>query len=49
MKIKDAKILLTGGSLGIGKATAHLLVQAGAKVVITGRDEERLKKAAEDT
>lgn len=49
MNLKNARILLTGGSLGIGRATARLLVQAGAKVIITGRDEDRLKKAAEET
>ena len=30
MKLKDAKIIVTGGSLGIGKATAKLLCEAGA-------------------
>jgi 3-oxoacyl-[acyl-carrier protein] reductase len=48
MKLKDARILLTGGSLGIGKATALALVERGAKVVITGRNEERIHKAAEE-
>lgn len=49
MNLKDAKIILTGGSLGIGKATARILCEAGAKVLITGRDENRLKIAAEET
>lgn len=49
MQLKNARILLTGGSLGIGKATAQLLVEAGAKVLITGRNEERLQKAAKET
>lgn len=49
MKLKDAKILITGGSLGIGKATAKLLVESGAAVAITGRDEGRLQKAAKET
>lgn len=49
MKLKDAKILITGGSLGIGKATAKLLVESGADVAITGRDKGRLQKAANET
>lgn len=46
MDLKDKKVLLTGGSLGIGKETARLLIEKGAKVAITGRDEARLSKAA---
>lgn len=49
MKLKDAKILITGGSLGIGKVTAKVLVESGAAVVITGRDHSRLDKAAAET
>lgn len=49
MNLQDARILLTGGSLGIGRETAKSLVAAGARVVITGRDEGRLRKAADAT
>jgi len=38
--------LVTGGSLGIGRATAHLLRQRGATVIITGRNQGRLAQAA---
>jgi len=49
MKLKDSKILLTGGSLGLGKDAAKVLVESGAQVAITGRREERLQKAADET
>jgi 3-oxoacyl-[acyl-carrier protein] reductase len=38
--------LITGGSRGIGLATARALLMQGASVVITGTDEARLQKAA---
>jgi 3-oxoacyl-[acyl-carrier protein] reductase len=49
MEINGARILVTGGSLGIGKATAKVLVDAGASVGITGRSEGRLEAAAGET
>lgn len=36
--------LVTGASSGIGKATAILLSQCGARVVLNGRDEVRLRQ-----
>jgi len=38
--------LVTGGTRGIGLATAKALAEAGATVVLTGRDEARAKEAA---
>ena len=37
MNVKDKRVLITGGSSGIGLALAHALLAKGAKVVITGR------------
>ena len=48
MKINNANILITGGTLGIGYATARLLVEHGANVAITGRDEQRTNQAARE-
>ncbi|MEW2500143.1 SDR family NAD(P)-dependent oxidoreductase [Amycolatopsis sp. CA-161197] len=38
--------LVTGGTRGIGLATVRALVEAGATVVLTGRDEARAKEIA---
>lgn len=48
MNLQDKTVLLTGGSLGIGKATAQKLIERGAKVAITGRNMERLQAAASE-
>ncbi|HHG86314.1 MAG TPA: SDR family NAD(P)-dependent oxidoreductase, partial [Bacteroidetes bacterium] len=48
MDLKDKKIFLTGGSSGIGKVTAKILREAGAKVLITGRSMDKLESVAKD-
>jgi len=40
--------VVTGASSGIGTAIAHAYSQAGARVVLVGRDEERLRLCGED-
>ncbi len=42
MNIQDAKVLITGGSDGIGLALTELLIEGGASVAIVGRSRERL-------
>ncbi len=44
--LENQSILVTGGSTGIGAATANLLARAGARVVITGRTEATLQQSA---
>ena len=42
---KNKVVLITGGGSGIGLEMARRFSLAGAKVIITGRNEEKLKKA----
>ena len=45
MKTKGNTILITGGATGIGFSLAETLVNAGNKVIICGRREDKLKEA----
>lgn len=49
MELNGAVALVTGGSSGIGKELARQLVKHGAKVYITGRNGDKLAKAATET
>jgi NAD(P)-dependent dehydrogenase (short-subunit alcohol dehydrogenase family) len=48
MRFEDKIALITGGTSGMGLATARRFLAEGAQVVITGRDKTRLDAAAEE-
>jgi NAD(P)-dependent dehydrogenase (short-subunit alcohol dehydrogenase family) len=45
-RLEGKTALITGGTTGIGRATAELFIQHGARVAITGQDEQRVAEAA---
>ena len=47
-RYNNKKVVITGGSSGIGKATAKLLAKWGANVCICARDTDRLRQACEE-
>ncbi|GAA4012775.1 SDR family oxidoreductase [Hymenobacter fastidiosus] len=46
--MKGKVVLITGGTSGIGRACAVVFGQAGAQIVVTGRDEARLADTAQE-
>jgi NAD(P)-dependent dehydrogenase (short-subunit alcohol dehydrogenase family) len=44
--LSGTRVLVTGGTSGLGRAMAGALVRAGARVVLTSRDRERAETAA---
>lgn len=47
MKLKDKIAIITGSSRGIGEATAILFAKEGAKVVLNGRNIQKLNEVKE--
>lgn len=48
MELKDRIVLITGGNSGLGKATAETMIQKGAEVIITGRDQAKTTAVAKE-
>ncbi|MDP9961452.1 SDR family oxidoreductase [Chryseobacterium lathyri] len=46
-RFKDKTVLITGGTNGMGFATAQQFINQGGNVIITGRSEETVSKALE--
>ena len=46
--LKNKNVIITGGSGAIGKATAKLFLAEGAKVMLVGRNEDKLKSAIKE-
>jgi NAD(P)-dependent dehydrogenase (short-subunit alcohol dehydrogenase family) len=44
-KLENKIAVITGGTTGIGLATAQLFIREGAKVIVTGRNPETLEQA----
>jgi len=46
--MKDKIVIITGGTSGIGKAIAIAFAKRGARIVISGRNEDTLRSTAEE-
>jgi len=44
--LSDVRVMIAGGSSGIGLSTARFLIDYGASVIITGRDAKKLESAS---
>jgi len=44
--LEQAKVLIIGGSSGIGAAVAAALAERGSRLIVTGRDRDKLDRAA---
>ena len=47
-EIEDSVVVVTGASSGIGRATARIMPENGARVVLAARSEQSLREVAEE-
>ena len=47
-EIEDSVVVVTGVSSGIGRATARIMAENGARVVLAARSEQSLREVAEE-
>ena len=45
--LKNARVLVTGSNGGIGLTIAKGLAEHGAKIILNGRDQQKLEQAAQ--
>ncbi len=48
MDLLQSKVLITGGTDGIGKALAKKFNEAGSRVIVTGRNVEKLRRTGDE-
>src|SRR5437773_3308223 len=48
LRLTGKRLFITGGSRGLGREMALAIADAGADVVLTGRDPDSLEKTAND-
>ena len=44
-RYKDKKVMIIGGTSGMGLATAKMLLDGGARVVVTGRSRPKRSRS----
>lgn len=49
MELKDSLVVITGGGSGIGRAIALAFWKEGSKVIVLGRDPEKLRRLEQET